>query len=136
MQRVTGMDEVSCLRANTAVIFININVHAEYCCFVLCFGQEVNGGVLNVAEGGRVRFKSRAYMHDVEVQSVTEDGTDFTSDQWFGGCIYNNVRRFSTIRVIYRSRARHVWYGNRNSRRRVLFLPVSPLFGAWAVETR
>lgn len=56
-------------------------------------GQEVNGGVLNVAEGGRVRFKSRAYMHDVKVSSVTDEGSDFTSDQWFGGCVYNKVSK-------------------------------------------
>lgn len=63
------------------------------CCWAL-FGlkQEVNGGVLNVAEGGRVRFKSKAYMHDVRVSSVTDEGSDFTSDQWFGGCVYNKVR--------------------------------------------
>ena len=59
-------------------------------------GQEVNGGVLNVAEGGRVRFKSGTYMHDVKVSSVNDEGSDTTSDQWFGGCIYNKVRKHST----------------------------------------
>ena len=54
--------------------------------------QEVDGGVLNVAEGGRVRFKSGAYMHDVEVMSVKDEGSDISSDQWFGGCIYNKAR--------------------------------------------
>lgn len=49
--------------------------------------------MLNVAEGGRVRFKSRAYMHDVKVSSVTDEGSDFTSDQWFGGCVYNKVSK-------------------------------------------
>lgn len=58
----------------------------------LLFFQEVNGGVLNVADGGRVRFKDSVYMHDVEVRSVTGEDTDFTTDMWFGGCIYNSVR--------------------------------------------
>lgn len=54
--------------------------------------QEVNGGVLNVAHGGRARFKSSMYVHDVEVRSVTDENSDFSSDLWHGGCIYNSVR--------------------------------------------
>ncbi|CAM9862197.1 unnamed protein product [Ascophyllum nodosum] len=52
--------------------------------------QEVDGGVLNIAEGGRARFKSSLNTHDVRVLSVAVDGGDYSTDLWHGGCIYNN----------------------------------------------
>ena len=73
--------------------------------FYVRFGQEVNGGVLNVAEGGRVRFKSKAFMHDVKVSSVTDEGSDFSSDQWFGGCVYNKVRIFYHLQGVWSARS-------------------------------
>ncbi|CAN0073460.1 unnamed protein product [Laminaria digitata] len=34
-------------------------------------------------------------MHDVKVSSVPDEGSDTTSDQWFGGCVYNKgILRF------------------------------------------
>lgn len=54
--------------------------------------QEVNGGVLNVADGGYARFRSDVSITDVTIQSVTDEGSDISSDRWFGGCIYNQGR--------------------------------------------
>ena len=59
------------------------------CCYPL--EQEVNGGVLNVAEGGYARFRSDVSIEDVTIQSVTDEGSDISPDTWFGGCIYNEV---------------------------------------------
>lgn len=52
----------------------------------------MNGGVLNVAEGGYARFREDVSMTDVTVMSVTDEGSDISSDRWFGGCIHNSVR--------------------------------------------
>lgn len=48
--------------------------------------KEVNGGLLNVAEGGKARFLESVYMYDVGVT------TSSTEDLKHGGCIYNSVR--------------------------------------------
>lgn len=63
-------------------------------CFVPFFllVQEVNGGVLNVAEGGYARFREDVSMTSVTIMSVTDEGSDISSDRWFGGCIHNSVR--------------------------------------------
>lgn len=60
--------------------------------------QEVDGGVLHVAEGGYARFGSEVFMNSVTIHGVTEDGTDITPDRWSGGCIYNQVRSNERLR--------------------------------------
>lgn len=61
-------------------------------CPAIPSGQEVNGGVLNVAKGGYAWFGMNVLMADVTVHSVPDEGSDVTSDRWYGGCIYNQVR--------------------------------------------
>ncbi|CAM9422509.1 unnamed protein product [Choristocarpus tenellus] len=50
---------------------------------------EVDGGILNVAEGGKVKFSGGVSMTDIIIRSVTDPGSDFTNDQWNGGCMFN-----------------------------------------------
>lgn len=52
----------------------------------------MNGGVLNVAEGASALFLGEVTISDVTILSVPEEGSDYTSDRWYGGCIYNEVR--------------------------------------------
>eukprot|EP00904_Undaria_pinnatifida_P011697 jgi/Undpi1/7658/HiC_scaffold_23.g10131.m1 len=51
--------------------------------------QEVDGGVLKVEEGGYARFREDVSMTSVTIMSVTDEGSDISSDRWFGGCIHN-----------------------------------------------
>lgn len=57
-----------------------------------CRFQEVDGGVLKVEEGGYARFREDVSMTSVTIMSVTDEGSDISSDRWFGGCIHNEVR--------------------------------------------
>ena len=62
-----------------------------YCTVYYVF-QEVNGGVLNIAEGGYARFREEVSMTRVSVRSETDEGSDISPDTWSGGCIHNSVR--------------------------------------------
>lgn len=44
-----------------------------------------------MAEGGYARFLSDTKMADIDILSVTDEGSDVSPDTWFGGCIYNQV---------------------------------------------
>lgn len=55
--------------------------------------KALNGGALNVAEGGYARFLSDARMANIKILSVTDEGSDVSPDTWYGGCIYNQVWR-------------------------------------------
>eukprot|EP00904_Undaria_pinnatifida_P011695 jgi/Undpi1/7656/HiC_scaffold_23.g10129.m1 len=50
---------------------------------------EVDGGVLKVEEGGYARFREDVSMSDVNLLSYVDEGSDISSDRWFGGCIHN-----------------------------------------------
>lgn len=53
--------------------------------------QEVSGGYLNVAAGGRARFfASAVFMYGVGVKTISEDS------KANGGCVYNEV--YSSVR--------------------------------------
>lgn len=55
--------------------------------------QEVDGGFLHVDQDSTARFLGDLVVWNYEVTSVTEEGSDFSQDEWEGGCVWNNVRQ-------------------------------------------
>ena len=53
-------------------------------------GEDVNGGGIFVGEGSTVRFLNDMEMTDVGVRSVTDESSDFSSNDRSGGCVYND----------------------------------------------
>lgn len=52
--------------------------------------QADNGGWLSVAEGCTASFQGEVDVSEYAVRSDT-DGSDFSDDQWDGGCVWNQV---------------------------------------------